>query len=140
MSEPLGWAVLGVLLATVLSSFGLVVGMIPRQIRAGLAGVQVDMAALKGDMAALKGEVAGVKGEVAGLNHRFDGIADQLAGHDHRFEGIAGQLAGHSSRFDAMQAQIDALRMVVDRRLDGLDRDVAALTREVMGGEAGRSE
>ncbi|MCR6711848.1 MAG: hypothetical protein NVV57_03745 [Demequina sp.] len=133
LSEPLGWAVLGVLLATVLSSFGLVVGMIPRQVRAGLAGLQVDMAALKGDL-------LGVKGEVAGLNHRFDGIADQLAGHDHRFEGIAGQLAGHSSRFDAMQAQIDALRMVVDRRLDGLDRDVAALTREVMGGEAGRSE
>lgn len=71
-------------------------------------------------MRATTSAIDGLRGE---MNARFDGVRGEMNG---RFDGVRGEMNGLRGE---MNARFDS----VDRKIEHLDRDVAALSRKVFG-------
>lgn len=117
MSDAQTWAVIGVLAATLLSAMGLISGTFTRVVRAEMRGLRGE---LVGKIGELRGELGG---QIAELRGDMVGQMGELRGE------LGGQIGELRGEIGAIKVKVES----IDRRLDGLDRDVTALTRRVMG-------
>jgi hypothetical protein len=120
VSEAQIWTVIGVLAATMLSTFGLVAHFTTRLLQESIGRVLDQLDA-----------------RFTALDHRFEGLDHRFEGLDHRFEAIDVKFEGLEARLtervNALDARLGVALDALDARISVVDRDVQAVANRAFG-------
>jgi septal ring factor EnvC (AmiA/AmiB activator) len=118
LTEPQTWIMIGVVLATLVSTVVAMVHLLTRTMTAQFESFRREIGAA----------IAGLRAE---SNIRFETIERGFAEVDRRFDRVDTRLDRQEAGLDRVEAGVQAL----DNRVGDLDRDVQALTRKQFGSD-----
>lgn len=114
VTEAQIWTVIGVLAATMLSTFGLMAHFTTRLLQESIGRVLDQLDA-----------------RFTGLDHRFEAIDHRFEAIDVKFDGLEARL---TERIDALDARLGVALGALDARISVVDRDVQAVANRAFGG------
>lgn len=119
MTEPQVWTLIGVFAAIMLGGMTLMTTLLMRTITSSISGLRGELHSSVGGLRAeMQSSVGGLRAE---MNAKFETVHEKF---DAKFDLIGVGLDG-----------LDARLMSVEKKLEGLDRDVQVISRRVFDGD-----